>query len=172
MREAFPRHTIAWKIEHLTTLRRASLSLPLYGIGCGILMRAYRWGVLALIEPSGWGSILATIAIGVILLCALATGHLANFTLRSWRWRAPLLGALIGVGETIASLVLTLVDQERIGRTLATMADLPGTAVSAIGTRALVVSLFALALAAVVVGLRKAEENEDRGARSEERVEQ
>ena len=166
MPEAFPRHTIAWKIEHKTTLRRASLSLPLYGIGCGILMRAYRWGVLAVIAPEGWGSILATIAIGVVLMCALATGHLANFTLRSWRWRAPALGALIGVGETIASLVLTLLAQERVGRSLATMADLPGTAVTAVGTRALIVSLFAAALAAMVVGLRRSEERGDGGANS------
>jgi hypothetical protein len=167
MPEAFPRHTIAWKIEHQTTLRRLSLSLPLYGIVCGFLLRAYRWGALALVAPSSWVSIVATIAIGVVLMCALATGHLANFTLRSWRWRAPALGALFGVGETIASLVLTLLHQERVGRTLATTADLPGTALTAIGTRALVVSLFAVALAAVVAGLRKAEENEDRSSSSE-----
>jgi hypothetical protein len=154
----FPRHTIAWKIEHKTTLRRFSLSLPLYGIACGILIRLYRWGVLALITPEGWGAILITIAVGVVLICALATGHLANFTLRSWRWRAPALGALIGAGEGLASLVLTLVHQERVGRSLATMGELPGTLLNAVVTRALVVSLFAAALAVVVVGLRKGEE--------------
>jgi hypothetical protein len=155
---AFPRHSIAWKLEHKTTLRRASLSLPLYGLGCGVLMRLYRWGVLALATPEGWGAILITIAIGVALMCALAAGHLANFTLRSWRWRAPALGALIGAGEGIASLVLTLVHQERVGHSLATMAEWPGTVLNAVVTRALIVSLFAAALAAVVVGLRKGEE--------------
>ena len=155
---AFPRHTIAWQIEHKTTLRRFSLSLPLYGVGCGILLRLYRWGVLALATPEGWGAILVAIAIGVALMCALATGHLANFTLRSWRWRAPALGALIGAGEAIASLVLTLVHQERVGRSLATMAEWPWTALNAVVTRALIVSLFAAALAVVVVGLRKGEE--------------
>jgi hypothetical protein len=111
-----------------------------------------------LANPEAWGALLLAIAIGVALMCALATGHLANFTLRSWRWRAPALGALIGVGEGIASLVLTLLNQERVGRSLATMADLPGTVLSAVVTRALVVSLFAAALAVVVVGLRKNEE--------------
>ena len=155
---AFPRHSIAWTLEHKTTLRRASLSLPLYGIGGGVLIRLYRWGVLAVITPERLGPILATIAIGVALMCALAAGHLANFTLRSWRWRAPALGALMGAGEGIASLVLTLVHQERIGRSLATMAELPGTVLNAVVTRALIVSLFAAVLAVVVMGLRKSEE--------------
>ncbi len=155
---AFPRHSVAWQLEHKTTLRRFSLSLPLYGLGCGVLMRLYRWGVLALLTPDGWGGILVAIAIGVAIMCALAAGHLANFTLRSWRWRAPALGALMGAGEAIASLVLTLVHQERVGRSLATMAEWPGMALNAVVTRALVVSLFAAALAVVVIGLRK---NED-----------
>ena len=155
---AFPRHSVAWKLEHKTTLRRVSLSLPLYGLGSGVLIRLYRWGVLALFTPEVWASILVAIAIGVALMCALATGHLANFTLRSWRWRAPALGALMGLGEGIASLVLTLVHQERVGRSLATMAELPGTVLNAVATRALIVSLFAAALAVVVVALRKNEE--------------
>ena len=155
---AFPRHTIAWQIEHKTRLRRFSLSLPLYGVGCGILVRLYRWGVLTLATPEAWGAILVSIAVGVALMCALATGHLANFTLRSWRWRAPALGALIGAGEGIASLVLTLLHQERVGRSLATMTEWPGTALNAVVTRALIVSLFAAVLAVVVVGLRKTEE--------------
>lgn len=166
---AFPRHSVAWTLEHKTTLRRVSLSLPLYGIGSGVLIRLYRWGALALLTPDGWGAILITIAIGVAMMCALATGHLANFTLRSWRWRAPAFGALIGVGEALTSLVLTLVQQERVGRSLATLGEWPWTAANAIATRALIVSLFALALAAVVVGLRKSEEgrSEERGARTE-----
>jgi hypothetical protein len=155
---AFPRHSIAWTLEHKTTLRRASLSLPLYGLGCGVLIRLYRWGVLAVVKPEGWTAILVAIAIGVALMCALAAGHLANFTLRSWRWRAPALGALIGAGEGIASLVLTLVNQERVGRSLATVSEWPGTVLNAVVTRALIVSLFAAALAVVVVGLRKNEE--------------
>ena len=64
----------------------------------------------------------------------------------------------MGAGETIASLVLTLVNQERVGRSLATLGDLPGTALNTIATRALIVALFAAALAVVVVGLRKGEE--------------
>jgi hypothetical protein len=122
------------------------------------VLRLYRWGVLALFTPDGLGSILVAIAVGVVLLCALATGHLANFTLNSWRWRAPALGALIGAGEAAASLVLTLVGQERAGRSFSTMPEWPWAAVNAIATRTVIVSLFALALAAVVAGLRKGEE--------------
>jgi hypothetical protein len=132
------------------------LSLPFYGVLVGILARGYRWLVLTVIAPVGLAGVLGTITIGLILLCGLAAVHLANFTLRSWRWRAPLLGAVIGLGEMAASLVLTGFGQERVGRAVATYADWPGSAVSVVASRAVVVSLFALVLAAVVVGLRKA----------------
>jgi hypothetical protein len=153
--DAFPRHTIAWKIEHQTRLRRVVLSLPWYGLGCGVILRAYRWLVLTALAPAGWGSILITITIGVVLICALATAHLANFTLRTWRWRAPLLGAFFGLGESLASLVLTLLGQERMGRSAATLAEWPATLLNVLLTRTVIVSLFALALGAVVVGLRE-----------------
>jgi hypothetical protein len=152
--DVFPRHTIAWKIEHKTRLRRVALSLPWYGLGCGAVLRAYRWLVLALIAPAAWGSILFTITIGIALICGLAAAHLANFTLRTWRWRAPLLGAFFGLGESLASLVLTLLGQERMGRSLATLAEWPATLLNVVLTRTVIVSLFALALGAVVVGLR------------------
>lgn len=155
--ERFPRHSVAWTLEHKTTLRRFSLSIPLYGIGCGIVSRLYRWGILAIVAPTSWGAILLTIAIGVAIMCALAAAHLANFTLKSWRWRAPLLGAVMGLGETLASLVLTLVHQERIGRAFATMSDVPGTLLNVVLTRTVVVSLFALALGVVVAAMRERE---------------
>jgi hypothetical protein len=155
---AFPRHSVAWELEHKTRLRRISLWLPGYGIGIGVVVRLYRWGVLSVIAPEGWGAVLGTIAIGVLLICALATGHLMNFSLPSWKWRAPALGAFLALGESAMSLVLTFLHQERLGRALATVADWPSSALNILLTRVLVVSLYALVLAAVVVALRRAEQ--------------
>ena len=152
---AFPRHSIAWKLEEKTTLRRVSLSLSWYGVGIGIVVRLYRWGILSFVVPATWGLILASISGGLILLCALSVGHLMNFTVRSWRWRAPALGAFITLGESATSLVLILVHQERMGRALATLSDWPREVRDILVTRVVAVSLFALVLAAVVLALRK-----------------
>jgi hypothetical protein len=153
----FPRESIAWKLEEVTMLRRLSLSLPWYGILVGCVARGYRWLVLVVIAPAGIPAVLTTVAVGVMLLCALAAGHQANFTLGSWRWRAPLLGVFVALGEGLVSIGLTAIGQERIGRAVATFADWPGASSSVLISRVLVISLFAAALAAVVTGLRRAE---------------
>lgn len=138
-------------------LRRLSLSLAWYGILVGCAARGYRWLVLVVIAPTGLPAVLLTIALGLMLLCALAAGHLANYTLGSWKWRAPVFGAFVALGEGAVSLALTAVGQERIGRAVATFADWPGAMTGVLLSRVLVISLFAAALAAVVTGLRRAE---------------
>jgi hypothetical protein len=153
---AFPRQSIIWKLEQKTTLQRITLSLGWYGFGIGVIVRLYRWGVLSVIPAEGWGAGLGAIGFGVVLMCGLVTGHLANHSLRSWKWRVPALGAFIAVGESVVSLVLTVVHQERLGRNLASLSDWPGTVVVAVLADVIVVSLFALALSGVVVALRKA----------------
>jgi len=154
---AFPRHTQQWAIQELSALRRLSLSLPLFGVGAGVVVRAYRWACLSLISAQAGGVLLVLLVGGLALLCGLVTLHLANFTLRSWRWRAPALGAFIAVGESAASLVLTAMGLEPLGSTLAALSDWPAVALGVLYSRVIVVSLFALALAVVVVVLRRAE---------------
>jgi hypothetical protein len=153
----FPRHTQQWAIQELSAVRRLSVSLLWFGVCAGVVVRGYRWAAMSLLPTQTGGVLLGSIMVGLALLCGLATLHLANFTLRSWRWRAPALGALIGVGESAASLVLTVVGQERLGSTVAVLSDWPDVAVGVVLSRAVVVSLFALVLAAVVVVLRRAE---------------
>jgi hypothetical protein len=153
---AFPRQSVVWKLEDVTTLRRVSLSLGWYGIGIGAILRLYRWGVLAVLAPEGWGAILGALGFGVILMCGLVTGHLANHSLKSWKWRVPAMGAWIAFGESITSLLLTVVRQERLGRAPAMISDWPGTAFGILWSRMVVVTLFALALSAVVILLRRA----------------
>jgi hypothetical protein len=161
---AFPLHTIEWKAQQQTAWRRFSLSLPWFGVVGGVALHAYRWGALSALVPRELSVVLAEVAIGVALMCALTAGHLANFTLRSWRWRAPALGAFIALGESVTALVLTVLHMERLGRAEATLADWPASVVTILLTRVVVVSLFALILSVVVAALRKTVE------RSEERV--
>lgn len=135
-------------------MRRVALSLPWFGVTIGVVSRIYRWIVLALLVPRAEGYILLEIAIGVALLCALCATHFANFTLRSWRWRAPALGAFVALGESVMSLALTVAHQERLGHAYATLTDWPSTIMHVLLTRVLVVSVFALVLAAVVAAMR------------------
>ena len=153
---AFPRQSVIWKLEEKTTLQRITLNLAWYGVGIGVVMRLYRWGVLVAIAPESLGAVLGTIGFGVILLCVLVTGHLANRSLKSWPWRVPAIAALITLGESVTSLVLTLLHQERLGRGPATLADWPGSVVSILVSRVLIVFVFALVLSGVVVAIRKA----------------
>lgn len=157
---AFPVHTIEWKAEEQTALRRLSLSLPWFGLVSGVVLHAYRWAALSAFLPRELGAILVEVAVGVALMCGLTAAHLANFTLRSWRWRAPALGAFIALGESGASLLLTVLGQERLGRATATFAEWPASVVTILLTRVLVVSMFALILSVVVVALRKTVETE------------
>ena len=154
---AFPRQSIIWKLEEKTTLQRITLSLAWYGFGIGVVVRLYRWVLLGLIAPTGLGTVLGA-GVGVILMCGLATGHLANRSLKSWPWRVPALAALITAGESVTSLVLTLLHQERLGRALASLSDWPGTVVGILLTRVLVIGVFGLVLAGMVVALRAAAE--------------
>ena len=154
---AFPRHTQQWSIAEVSTAHRLVLSLPWFGVTIGVVLRAYRWAALTFIPPSAGGVVLVSLVIGLALLCGLSTLHLANFTLRSWRGRAPALGAFIALGESAASLALIAIGQERLARATATLADWPGAALGILYSRVLVLSLYALALAAVVIVLRRAD---------------
>ena len=152
---AFPRKTIEWKAQEQPPLRRLSLALPWYGIAAGVVSHLYRWLVLALFAPRSIGMIFVSLGIGVAIMCALATGHLANFPLRHWKWRAPALGAFIALGECATSLVLTLVHQERLGKDIATLGEWPTGVVTIVWTRVLVICAFALVLAGVVATLQR-----------------
>lgn len=157
---AFPRHSIAWQLERPHLLRRFTLSITWFGIATGVASRVYRWAILSTIAPTRLGLTLIAIGIGVGGMCALAATHLASYTLRTWRWRAPVLGASIALGESITSLLLTFVHEERLGRSVATLAEWPSTVASVLLSRVAIVSLFALVLSAVVVALRKSLEPE------------
>jgi hypothetical protein len=150
MAEFFPRRRIAWHLEEPSALRRWTLALVPFALLTGLVLRGYRWMVLAVLQPDRPLLLVVAVVAGIAMLGALAAGHLANYPLRSWKWRAPLFGALVAVGESVASLVLTAVGQERSGRAIATWADWFPMTLTILLTRVLVVALFALVLAVVV----------------------
>lgn len=150
MAEFFPREHIAWRLEEPSFLRRLTLRLLPYALTVGVALRLYRWAVLTLLAPEGPLLLIVAVVLGTGVLGALTAGHLASFPLLAWKWRAPLFGVCVALGESLTSLLLTLAGQERVGRAAATLADwLPNT-LWLLATRVAVVAAFAAVLAVVV----------------------
>src|SRR4051812_46642124 len=103
-------------------IRRFSLSLVGVALLTGILLRLYRAVGLSH-GPSSWLYFGGSVVLGVLVLCAMATAHLANYTMKRWLWRAPLFAAVEAVGEMIASLLLIWIHREPSGTTRAEWSD-------------------------------------------------
>ena len=150
----FPRHTVAWKLEEPTALRRLTLSLVEMAVLTGIVVRLIR--SLALTNAPG-GSLLwvaAAYAVPVVLLCTMLTLHLGNYTLRQWTWRAPAFVALEVAAEMAVSLVLILAHREPLGSERAELAHWPSMAVQTAIVNFVTVIVFATLLAGVVQLMR------------------
>ncbi len=155
MAEFFPRQNIAWRLEEPSALRRLTVAVVPYGLAAGIVLRLYRWAVLTFVQPDAPLALLATLLVAIALLAALTAGHLSNFPLRAWRWRAPAFGALVAAGESLTSLGLTAIGQERVGRSLATFADWLPTTLGLLWSRVLIVVLFAVVLSVMVTVMHR-----------------
>jgi hypothetical protein len=155
MAEFFPRESIVWRLEEPSVLRRLTLALVPVALLTGVTLRLYRWVVLGPLRPEGALLLILAVLLGLAFLGAMSAGHLANFTLRSWKWRAPVFGLLVAVAESGVSLALTALGQERVGRATASFSDwLPMTLTNLV-SRVIVVSLFALVLAVTVQFVRR-----------------
>jgi hypothetical protein len=149
MTRFFPKQTIHWHFEEPTMVRRFSLSLAEVAVLTGVTLRLYR----ALVQTHGSVNLFyvgGAIAFGLLLLCAMATAHLANYTLKRWLWRAPLFGLVEVAAESLVSLLLIWLHREPNGTTRAEWADWLPLAWNTLWTRELVVCLWALFLAAAV----------------------
>jgi hypothetical protein len=155
MAEFFPRESIAWRLEEPSLLRRLTLAIVPVALVTGIALRLYRWSILALLQPDGPLLLIVAVLVGLSFLGAMSAGHLANFTLRSWKWRAPVFGLTVAVGESAVSLALTLLGLERVGRSTASLGDWLPMSLTTLVSRVLVVSLFALVLAVTVQFVRR-----------------
>jgi hypothetical protein len=156
MAEFFPRQSIAWRLEEPSALRRFTVAIVPYALVTGVVLRLFRWFVLAVLQPASPLLFLAMVLVALALFATLTAGHLANFTLKSWRWRAPLVGLLVAVGESLTSLGLTALGTERIGRTdIATYADWLPSTLLILWSRVILVVIFAIVLAVTVTVMRR-----------------
>ena len=98
----FPRHSVEWRLEEPAAFRRLSISLVEMALLTGIVLRLLR----ALTFTHGRASWLfygAAFLVGLLVLLGMTTAHLANWTLRSWVWRAPLFALVEVAGEMATS---------------------------------------------------------------------
>ncbi|MEK7402430.1 MAG: hypothetical protein AABZ80_08730 [Gemmatimonadota bacterium] len=149
----FPKDTVQWHFEEPTVLRRFSLSLWEMALMTGVVLRLYRAVVLNYGATTWiW---LAALGVGVLLFCAMATMHLANFPVKHWLWRAPIFAAIEVSAESVTSLLLIWLGREPNGSTRAEWHDWPAMAFNALFTRELTVLAWAAVLAVVVYIVRR-----------------
>jgi hypothetical protein len=155
MTKYFPKHTVQWHFEEPTVLRKFSLSLWEMALLTGVTLRLYRALVITHGSTSSWLWAGGTFAIGLLLLCAMATMHLANYPVRRWVWRAPLFALLEAVAESISALVLISIGREPSGSARAEWGEWLPMSWDTLWTREVVVCGWALLLAAVVSIVRR-----------------
>jgi hypothetical protein len=154
MSSFFPRHTVEWRLEEPPAFRRLSLSLAEMALLAGIVLRVLR----ALTFTHGRASWIfygAAFLVGSLILLGMATAHLANWTIKSWVWRAPLFALLETVGEMGTSLLLIALRREPEGTVRAEFNDWPSMALRALLQSELTICLWALLLAGVIVFMRR-----------------
>jgi hypothetical protein len=154
MSNFFPRHSVEWRLEEPLAFRRLSLSLVEMALMTGIVLRVLR----ALTFTHGRASWLfygAAFVVGMAILLGMTTAHLANWTIRSWLWRAPLFALLETAGEMGTSLILIAMRREPEGAVRAEFHDWPSMAFRALLQSELSICLWAALLAGVIVFVRR-----------------
>jgi hypothetical protein len=150
----FPRHTVEWRIEEPPAFRRLSLSLVEMALLAGIVLRVLRALTFTHARAS-WVFYGAAFLLGTLVLLGMATAHLANWTIRSWVWRAPLFALLETVGEMGTSLLLIALRREPEGTVRAEFHDWPSMALRALVQSELMICVWALLLAGAIVFIRR-----------------
>jgi len=151
----FPRHTVELRVEETKAFRRLSFNLLEMALVTGVVLRLYRAIVLTHGSPTSWVYIIGTFVLGIAFMCSMATGHLANYPLRKWVWRAPLFAFGVVVGEMATSLLLIAVGREATGTARAGWNDWPGLALSTFWTREVMICVWAALLALIVTVVRR-----------------
>lgn len=154
MSSFFPRHSVEWRLEEPQAFRRLSLSLVEMALLAGIVLRLLR----ALTFGAGRTSWLfygAAFVAGTLILLGMTTAHLANWTIRSWLWRAPLFALVESAGEMGTSLLLIALRREPEGAARADFGDWPHMALRAFLQNELTICLWAALLAGVIVFIRR-----------------
>jgi hypothetical protein len=150
----FPRHTVEWRVHEPAAVRRMSLSLVAMAVLAGVLVRLYRWVLLAYAPSSIW-SLLAGIGGGALIVLGLATAHLGNYPVRHWLWRAPLFALVAASAEMATSAALIALGRERLGSDLMHWHDWREDLIRNIALRFAVLCAFAFVLGGVVQIVRR-----------------
>ncbi len=149
----FPKHSVQWHFEEPTAFRRFTISLLEVALLTGIAMRLYR--ALVTTQSSGTWVWLLAVAGGALLLCAMATVHLANYPLHQWAWRAPVFALAEIAAESATSLLLISVGREPSGTARAEWNDWLPLTLDTLWKRELVVCAWAVVLAGVIWIVRR-----------------
>jgi hypothetical protein len=150
----FPQHSVEWKLEEPRAFRRLSLSLIEMALLTGVVLRVLR----ALTFTHGRASWLfygAAFVVGLLILLGMTTAYLANWTLRSWLWRAPLFALVEVAGEMATSLLLIAMGREPEGAVRAEFHDWPSMALRAFLQSEVSICVWAALLAGVIVFVRR-----------------
>ena len=154
MANFFPQHTVEWRLEEPRAFRRLSLSLIEMALLTGVVLRLLR----ALTFTHGRASWLfygAAFVVGLLILLGMTTAYLANWTLRSWLWRAPLFALVEVAGEMATSLLLIAMGREPEGAVRAEFHDWPSMALRAFLQSEVSICVWAALLAGVIVFVRR-----------------
>ena len=150
----FPRHSVDFRLEEPAAFRRLSLSLFEMALLTGIVLRVLRALTFTHARAS-WLFYGAAFVVGLLILLGMTTAYLANWTLRSWLWRAPLFALIETVGEMATSLVLIALRREPEGAVRAEFHDWPSMAMRALLQSELSICLWAALLAGVILFVRR-----------------
>lgn len=154
MSSFFPRQAVEWRIEEPPAFRRLSLSLVEMALLTGVVLRVLRALAFTYGRVS-WLFYVILFVVGSLVLLGMTTAHLANFTVRSWSWRAPLFSLVEVVGEMATSLLLIALRREPEGTARADFHDWPSMSMRALLQSELTICLWALLLAAAIVFARR-----------------
>jgi hypothetical protein len=159
----FPKHSVQWHFEEPTILRRFSLNVWEMAVLTGVTLRLYRALIItSTASTSSWLWAGGAFALGLLLLCAAATIHLANYPLQRWVWRAPLFALVEVAAESATALLLIAFGREPSGAARAEWSDWLPMAAGTLWTRMITVCGWALFLAGVVWVVRRTILREER----------
>jgi hypothetical protein len=150
----FPRHSVEFRLEEPAAFRRLSMSLFEMALLAGVALRLLRALTFTHARAS-WLFYGAAFVVGLLVLLGMTTAYLANWTLRSWLWRAPLFALIETVGEMVTSLALIALHREPEGAVRAEFHDWPSMALRALLQSELSICLWAALLAGVILFVRR-----------------
>src|SRR4051812_9515867 len=149
----FPRTTIEWHVEEPPAFRRLSISLVEMALITGVVLRVLR-ALAFTYGHASWLYFVLAFALGTLIMLGMTTAHLANFTVRSWLWRAPAFALVEVLGEMLTSLCLIALHREPEGSGRAEFHDWPSMALRALLQSELTICLWALLLAGAIIIVR------------------